>query len=102
MTFITRIVCATALSLVSVPQRWFAWGGQGHQVVAIIAEAGLSEVARARVKELLGDADMSDAEVVNWADQVRRERPHTGPWHYVNIPHDASGYDATRDARPKG
>jgi nuclease S1 len=39
---------------------------------------------------------------VNWADEIRRERKETAPWHYVNIPHDAAGYDPTRDARPEG
>jgi hypothetical protein len=51
------------------------------------------------VTELLGDANISDAEVVSWADEVRRERRETADWHYVNIPHDAKGFDRTRDGR---
>lgn len=54
------------------------------------------------MNDLLGDADMADAEIVNWADEIRRERKETAPWHYVNIPHDAAGYDPKRDARPEG
>ena len=46
---------------------------------------------------MLGDAHLSDAEVAVWADQIRRERKATAPWHYVNIPIDADGYDAKRD-----
>ena len=38
--------------------------------------------------ELLDGANISDAEVVNWADEIRRERRETAPWHYVNIPVD--------------
>jgi hypothetical protein len=54
------------------------------------AEARLTDEARPQVKDLLGDADMADAEVVNWADQIRRERKTTAPWHYVNIPQRAT------------
>jgi hypothetical protein len=76
----------------------FAWGGEGHQVVALIAEKHLSDRAEAGIHELLGDnANISDAEVCNWADQIRRERRETAPWHYVNIPTTAPGYVATRD-----
>jgi hypothetical protein len=71
----------------------FAWNGEAHQLVAWVAEARLSDKAKAGVKELLGDADLSDAVVVSWADEVRRERKETAPWHYVAIPVDAAGYD---------
>jgi hypothetical protein len=93
-------VLAAALSLVLplcfVP-RASAWNGEAHQLVAWIAEARLSEKAKVGVKELLDDADLSDAEVVSWADQIRRERNETAPWHYVSIPIDSEGYDPKRD-----
>jgi hypothetical protein len=59
----------------------------------------LTPQAKAAAKELLGGANISDAEVVNWADEVRRERRDTVPWHFVNIPHDAKGFDRERDGR---
>jgi hypothetical protein len=34
-----------------------------------------------------------------WADEIRRERPHTARWHYVDIPLGSSGYVASRDCR---
>ena len=41
------------------------------------------------------------AEVSTWADDIRRQRPSTAPWHYVDIPvHPQYGppaYDAARD-----
>lgn len=46
----------------------------------------LALCGKASIRELLGDAALSDAEVVSWADQIRRERRATAPWHYVNIP----------------
>ncbi len=75
------------------------WNGEAYQLVAWIDEARLTVEAKAGVKELLGDAELSDAEVVSWADQVRRERRETAPWHYINIPVDSDGYDAKRDSK---
>jgi nuclease S1 len=64
--------------------------------VAAIAVQELSPAARAQVTALLG----SDAMLVhesNWADEVREQRPETGPWHYVDIPLPAKGYEPARD-----
>ena len=33
----------------------------------------------------------------NWADEIRDRRRDTSGWHYVDIPLQASGYDARRD-----
>jgi len=76
-----------------------AWNGEAHQLVAWIAEERLSDKAKAGVKELLENAEITDAEVVGWADQIRRERRESAPWHYVNIPVDAKGYDHKRDGK---
>src|SRR5215204_2846515 len=77
-----------------------AWGGEGHElVVALIAEDQLTPQARAAVKQLLDGGNISDAEVANWADEIRRECRDTVPWHFVNIPHDAEGFDRARDGR---
>jgi hypothetical protein len=74
-----------------------AWNGEAHQLVAWIAEERLSENAKAGVADLLDGAHLSDAEVASWADEIRRQRKNTAPWHYVNIPVDSDGYDAKRD-----
>lgn len=84
-----------AVALV-LPTPVWAWGAEGHEIVATMALRELTPVARAQVAALLG----SDAMLVhesNWADEVREQRPETGPWHYVDIPLDAAGYDAARD-----
>src|SRR4051812_28669498 len=85
------------LLVVLLPCLCFAWGGEGHQLVALIAEDELSPAAQAQVKELLDGAHISDAEVCNWADQVRRERRDTAPWHYVDIPVTATAFEEKRD-----
>jgi hypothetical protein len=77
-----------------------AWGPEGHDLVARIAEAQLTPKARARVAEILGPASTM-ASVSSWPDQIRRSRPETGPWHYVDIPIDKPGLDMARDC-PNG
>lgn len=60
------------------------WGRIGHRLVARLATGRLSDRAKREVRLLLGDETM--ASVASWGDQIRAERPETGPWHYVNIP----------------
>jgi hypothetical protein len=89
---------ANAMILLFLPATVLAWGGEGHQIVALIAEDRLTPEAKAGMHELLGeDVSISDAEIANWADQIRRERRNTAPWHYVDIPTTQPSYDATRD-----
>lgn len=77
-----------------------AWGPEGHAIVAEIAEMRLTGAAKAQVADLLS-ADDSHAkhldQIASWADFMRTIRPETGPWHFVDIPLDASEYDAGRD-----
>ena len=78
---------ATALALAPAPA--FAWGKTGHRVVAAIADAQLSGLARAHVKELLGPAE-SLAEAANWPDEMKSNplpfwRKTANPWHYVTL-----------------
>ena len=93
-----------AATLLAVPRAW-AWGCEGHQVVALIALAHLSPEVRAEVDAILaGDArDPSTAAcpaaglppmaaVANWADQVRNGA--TAPYHYVDLPLGARHSDA--------
>lgn len=60
------------------------WGELGHRTIARTAELQLSGDARRAARRLLGGQSL--AEVSTWADQIREQRPATGPWHYVNIP----------------
>ena len=95
--FTTIVLCCVLLYTTA---RLNAWGGEGHQVVALIAEERLTVDAKSGIHELLGaDVDISDAEIASWADQIKWKRRRTSPWHYVNIPHDAAGYDPERDGK---
>lgn len=94
-------IASAVLVLLSISRIASAWGGEGHQIIALIAETRLTPDAHVGIRELLGpDVYISDAEVASWADEIRRERgrPSTATWHYVNIPIDAERYDAKRDS----
>jgi hypothetical protein len=73
-----------------------AWGAEGHEIVALIAARELAPAARTQIAHLLGGVAMMVHES-NWADEIRDQRRDTGPWHYVDIPLQASGYDPRRD-----
>jgi hypothetical protein len=72
-----------------------AWGVQGHRLVARIASDQLNSTAKQNIAWLLGDANLADIAV--WADDYVAANTQTGPWHYVNLPADASEYDRERD-----
>lgn len=90
---------AIALVLVSLtPARAMAWGSEGHRIVAEIAEQHLEPGTARQVRELLAiENNTTLADVANWADQIRRQRPETASWHFVDIPISAASYDAARD-----
>ncbi|HYU45479.1 MAG TPA: S1/P1 nuclease [Terriglobales bacterium] len=98
-----RVYLSIAVSFaILMPTQLMAWGPEGHIVVAKVASARLSPSARTAVRKLLGRHTLDS--VANYADQVRGQRPETSNWHFVDIPKDATDYDAARDCKdtPKG
>jgi hypothetical protein len=81
---------AAFLLFLPQPQAW-AWGSEGHRIIADIAWDHLNPAALRSLRPFLGDNDL--ASISTWADDVRNDRPETGPWHYVDIPPDSDGYD---------
>jgi nuclease S1 len=57
-----------------------------------LAERHLTKQAKAEIKALLEPGE-SLADCSTWADEHRRETPHTAPWHYVDVPLEESRYD---------
>jgi hypothetical protein len=83
----------------SVPA--LAWGPEGHSLVARLAETELTPEARAQIAILLEPGE-SLRSTASWADEVRRSRPQSEGWHYINIPIDKPGLNMTRDCPAKG
>jgi hypothetical protein len=91
-----RLVVAGLFLLLCSYSRVWAWGQEGHSIIAEIAERNLNASAKAGVTALLGQ-NVSLASISSWADDIRDERPETYNWHFVDIPLYADIYEATRD-----
>ena len=88
------------IAIVSFPSHARAWGCEGHQVVALLAEKHLTPHALAMAKKILADSPIDPAlsryckeistdplaDASTWPDDMRGRRPETSPWHYVDIP----------------
>ncbi len=75
-----------------------AWGRDGHQIVATIAQSLLTPQARTQADALLAAAGgESFVAASDWPDRIRRERPETARWHFVDIEVGAGLYDEARD-----
>ncbi|MGI4801954.1 MAG: S1/P1 nuclease [Janthinobacterium lividum] len=83
-----------AIALIQ-PQPARAWGDEGHQIIALVADAMLTPSARTQVDALLAlDEDpLSDHDIASaatWADHLRDSnaddaRARTRQWHFANI-----------------
>jgi len=68
-----KLIClAAAMLLVFMPATVQAWGPEGHEIVGTLAQAMLSNKAKAGVQSILGPATL--ASVSNSADQIRQAR----------------------------
>jgi len=95
--------CAASLALLVLCASYaWAWGNDGHQIVARIAALNLSPNARHHVSQLLGVSSgptsvanaMAHAAV--WPDTYLRDHaPKSKPWHFIDICRgaDASNLD---------
>ncbi len=83
------LLCMTAHSA-------WSWGGEGHQIVADLAYAQLTPVARKQVDRLLAlETGATLASISTWADKHRN--PASASWHYVNFPRNSCTYVPERD-----
>ncbi|MGH8184736.1 MAG: S1/P1 nuclease [Rhodanobacteraceae bacterium] len=96
------VVLVACLALLALPA--FAWGPRGHRIVACLAEAQLTPLARAEVDRLLalrGARHLAD--VANWADDLRDTDPalfrRTKRMHFVNFHSRNCIYQPPRDCR---
>ena len=99
---VRRQVCLTLaliLTVLASGPPGLAWGREGHQVIALIAEQYLTAASKAKAADLLGGSVIDAA--ANWADEYRRDHRETGPWHYIDIPLADSKIDMAREC-PNG
>ena len=69
----------------SIPCQSIAWGKQGHQIVAQIAEHFISDSTKLKVKKYLGNTTFEEA--ATWMDESRSNDYYNymRTWHYINI-----------------
>lgn len=84
-----RLLSVCLVSLLLAPPAW-PWGPEGHRLVAEIAWKHLSDSAKTEITRLLPEGE-TIISIAPWADEVRPKRRETAPWHYINIPIEASG-----------
>lgn len=77
-----------------------AWGCEGHQIIALIAEEHLNPRARSMVFQILSAGPISRSlprfcrqsgldpfvDSSTWADDERSVLPDTAAWHFIDIP----------------
>ncbi len=74
-----------------MPCAAWAWGPEGHAIVAEIAEGQLTARAHRQVKAILGERKLGDYEVASWPDIIRGADEHealyprNGSWHFVDF-----------------
>jgi hypothetical protein len=95
MHHVLRSIC---LLMLSTSSAW-AWGQEGHAIIAEIAQRRLTPKASAEVARLLG-LNHALASVGSWADDERDRRPETYNWHFVDIPVQEDRYDAAAHCPP--
>ncbi len=87
-------LAALLLPLWIAPLSAWAWGPDGHRIVALLADAQLQPELRKKYQRDFNIRDL--AEIANWADQVKRQRSQQ-TWHYLNLPQGARNYRRERD-----
>ena len=78
-----------AVAIFAIPQKSFAWGSKGHQLVAEIAFRYLDDSTQKVVRHYL--RKMSIEEAGTWMDDMRSNNyyDYMKTWHYINIPKDS-------------
>src|SRR5690242_12310856 len=98
------IVFTLMISLISVgliTTSTYAWGPDGHEIVAMVAFHHLTPAAKAGVSKLLGNGDLEElmSAAAPFADDYRLSHHETKEWHFVDIPLDQSTYKESRDCK---
>ncbi|HVC21203.1 MAG TPA: S1/P1 nuclease [Vicinamibacterales bacterium] len=108
---VVRVLFAALLLSAAGARPALAWGCEGHQAIARLAERLLDPQTASRVKALLAAAPIDRslrrfcppdtdplADASTWADDERSVEPETAPWHFIDFPRtvDAAHADYRR------
>ncbi len=96
---LARALGVSTLLLLVTAHGAAAWGCEGHEAIARLAERLLDARTRAAVTALLRSSPIDPAlarycgratdpmvDASTWADDVRKERPGTAAWHFIDVP----------------
>ena len=85
---------------IMVPRTAWAWGKDGHTIVARVAENFLTSNTKKAISGILSISStpagrgISDQPIPVWADEIKRSAvyarkyPNNGSWHFVDVPLD--------------
>jgi len=104
-----RLLLFSFFLLAATSPSW-AWGCKGHQGVALIAESHLTPHARETALSILKAVPIDPtlprycgasgldpfADASTWPDDIRKLRPDTPPWHFIDIPRGAPKSDMAK------
>jgi hypothetical protein len=88
-------ISLTIVVVVLCPARTLGWGNKGHQIIARIAMARLSNSTRQAIDELLAGQTLE--RISTWADQIKTQRAETRSWHFIAIPLTDNRYSPLKD-----
>ncbi|WP_316189933.1 S1/P1 nuclease [Bradyrhizobium sp. SZCCHNS1054] len=97
-----RFIAILSLLFLPLSDAW-AWGQEGHSIVAEVAQHRISAATLDKIGKLLaaesGSNAVSLASIASWADDYKFEPAgkDTSGWHFVNIPDDQPSYNQARD-----
>jgi len=102
-------LCVAMGAMIAVPDRVWAWGKDGHEVVGKIADKFLSPEAKKAIDEILKDDQfqtIGDTRLTSWADFIRgsavlkRKYPNNDKFHYldIDVECDLATYDLEKAA----
>lgn len=95
------ILCLAPTALVWQPAESWAWGGEGHRIIALVADRLLQSQdppVHKKIADILATDKSNDwtktdiASEATWADALREKSPEgraaTSKWHYVKLDSD--------------
>lgn len=99
MKKISTLLCCVSIHLLLLlpSNKSFAWGPEGHAIVARIAMHFVKDDVRQNILSILGDMSIDTA--ANWMDMMKSNPNYDfmRPWHYIDFPKEQRYQPSTND-----